>query len=86
MGDVPKLDLDVNKQYAFWHGKKQRNSYITFLGLADSVAFMKSTPCLSSDTLTIVDNLGLTDTQCRDHTQIVNVLKRYIKGSHATVE
>jgi len=43
--------------------------------------------CLSGETLTIVDNLSLTESQKGDQAQIVAALKRYMQGRmNETVE
>ena len=89
-GDLPKLDLDVDRGSDFLAWEKQWNSYMMLSGLADSAASMKVHAlhcCLSRDTLTIVDNLGLTDAQRGDEAQIVAALKRYVQGRvNETVE
>ena len=82
-GDLPKLDLDVDRGLDFLAWEKQWNSYMTLSGLADSAPAMKVHAlrfCLSRETLTLVDNLGLTDAQKADQVQIVASLKRYVQG------
>ncbi len=89
-GDLPKLDLDVDRGSDFLAWEKQWNSYMILSGLADSAAPIKVHAlhcCLSRDTLTIVDNLGLTEAQRGDQEQIVAALKSYVQGRvNETVE
>ena len=82
-GDMPKLDLDVDRGSDFLAWEKQWNSYMTLSGLAGADAAIKVHAlqyCMSRDTLTIVDNLGLTDTQRADQAQIIAALKQYVLG------
>ena len=63
-GDLPKLDLDVDRGSDFLAWEKQWNSYMTLSGLAESDAVIKEHAlqfCMSHETLTIVEHLGLTD-------------------------
>ena len=56
---------------------------MTLMGLADSAPAMEVHTlqfCLSRETLTIVNNLGLTDIQKADQVHIVATLKRYVQG------
>ncbi len=89
-GDLPKLDLDVDRGSDLLAWEKQWNSYMILSGLADSAAPIKVHAlhcCLSRDTLTIVDNLGLTEAQRGDQEQIVAALKSYVQGRvNETVE
>ena len=63
---------------------------MTLSGLADSANDIKVHAlqfCMSRETLTIVENLGLTDAQRADQTQIIAGLKRYVQGRiNETVE
>ena len=82
-GDLPKLDLDVDRGTDFLAWEKQWNSYMTLSGLAGSDAAIKVHALqysMSRDTLTIVDNLGLTDSLGADQEQIVAALKQYVLG------
>ena len=65
-GDLPKLDLQVDRGADFQVWKAQWDVYISLSGLdkqAQSKHVQALTLCLSRETVTIVDNLGLTDTQ-----------------------
>ena len=63
---------------------------MTLSGLADSAADIKVHAlryCMSRETLTIVENLGLTEAQKADQAQIIAGLKRYVQGRiNETVE
>ena len=48
------------------------------LGTAIKVHTLKY--CMSCETLTIVDNLGLTESQKADEVQIIAALKLYVQG------
>ena len=89
-GDLPKLDLDVDRVSDFLAWEKQWNSYMILSGLAGSDAAIKVHAlqyCMSRDTLTIVDNLGLTEAQRADQAQIITALKQYVLGRvNETVE
>ncbi len=89
-GDLPKLDLDVDRGSDFLAWEKQWNSYMTLSGLAGSDAAIKVHAlqfCMSRETLTIVENLGLTDAQKADQAQIIVGLKQYVQGRiNETVE
>ena len=77
-GDLPKLDLDDDRGSDFLAWEKQWNSYMTLSGLADSANDIKVHAlqfCMSRETLTIVENLGLTDAQRADQAQIIAGLK-----------
>ncbi len=84
-GDLPKLDLDVDRGSDFLAWEKQWNSYMILSGLADSAAPIKVHAlhcCLSRDT-----HLGLTEAQRGDQEQIVAALKSYVQGRvNETVE
>ena len=63
---------------------------MTLSGLAGSDAALKVHAlqyCMSRETLTIVDNLGLTESQKADEAQIIAALKQYVQGRiNETVE
>jgi hypothetical protein len=89
-GDLPKLDLDVDRGSDFLAWEKQWNSYRMLSGLVGSDAATQVHAlhfCMSRETLTIVENLGLTDDQRADQAQIITGLKRYVQGRvNVTVE
>ena len=89
-GDLPKLDLDVDRGSDFLAWEKQWNSYMTLSGLAGSDAAVKVHAlqyCMSRKTLAIVDNLGPTESQKADQVQIIAALKQYVHGRiNETVE
>ena len=86
-GDLPKLDLDVDRGSDFLAWEKQWNSYMILSGLSGADAAIKVHAlkfCMSCETLTIVDNLGLTKAE---RAQIIAGLKRYVRGRiNETVE
>ena len=89
-GDLPKLDLDVDRGSDFLAWEKQWNSYMTLSGLADSDAAIQVHAlqfCMSRETLTVMENLGLTDAQKADQEQIIAALKQHVQGRiNVTVE
>ena len=89
-GDLPKLDLDVDRGSDFLAWEKQWNSYRILSGLVGSEAATQVHAlhfCMSRETLTIVENLGLTDAQRADQAQIIAGLKWYVQGRiNETVE
>ena len=61
-GDLPKLDLQVDRGTNFKAWKTQRDAYLSLSGLdkEDQAKQVKAlTLCFSRDTVTVVDNLGL---------------------------
>ena len=61
-GDLPKLDLQVDRGTDFKAWKAQWDAYISLSGLADqpqSKQVQALILCFSMETVTIVDNLGL---------------------------
>ena len=69
VGDLLKADLDVDRGSDFHAWEKQQNPYMTLSGFAGSDAAIKVHTlqyCMSRETLTIVDNLGLTESQKAD--------------------
>ena len=62
-GNLPKLDLQVNLGTDFSAWKAQWEAYMSLSGLdkePETKQVQALTLCLSRETLTIVDNLGLT--------------------------
>ncbi len=89
-GDLPKLDLDVDRGSDFLAWEKQWISYMTLSGLAGSAHAIQVHAlqfCMSRETLTIVENLGLTEDQKADQALIIAALKQYVQGRiNETVE
>ena len=82
-GDLPKLDLQVDRGSDFKAWKSQWDAYICLSGL-DKVEPAKQvqalTLCFARETVTIVENLGLTSDQRKSVTDIVNAIERYVDG------
>ena len=89
-GDLPKLDLQVDRGSDFAAWKLQWDSYRSLSGLAEQDAAKQVqalTLCFSRDTLSIVQNLGLTEEQRGNVESIISAIKRYIDGHvNETVE
>ena len=82
-GDLPKLDLQVDRGTDFQAWKSQWDVYINLSGLHNQAAATQVqalTLCLSRETVTIVDNLGLTTEQRGRVADIVAAIERYVKG------
>ena len=82
-GDLPKLDLQVDRGSDFKAWKTQWEAYLTLSGLKDedrSKQVHVLTLCFSRETVTIVDNLGLTTAQQKDASQIVQAITQYVDG------
>ena len=77
-GDLPKLDLQVDRGTDFKSWKTQWEAYLNLSGLdkqPQAKQVQALTLCLSRETLTIVENLGLTDTQRGNAKEIVKAIK-----------
>ena len=89
-GDLPKLDLQVDRGTDFMTWKLQWDSYLSLSGLAEENAqkqVQALTLCFSRDTLSIVQNLGLTKGENKSVESIIHVIKCYIDGQvNETVE
>ena len=85
LGDLPKLDLQVDRGTDFAAWKTQWTSYSSLSGLSEEAAEKQVkalTLCFSRETFTIIENLGLTTTNERkDVMVIIAAIKRYIDGS-----
>ena len=82
-GDLPKLDLQVDRGSDFAAWKLQWDSYRSLSGLAEQGAAKQVqalTLCFSRDTLSIVQNLGLTEEQRGSVEDIISAIKRYVDG------
>ena len=81
--DLPKLDIQVDRGGDFEAWRAQWTSYCTLSGLAGESAATKVqvlTLCLSRETLSIVNNLGLSEEQRSDSAAIIQAIKRHIDG------
>ena len=82
-GDLPKLDLQLDRGSEFEAWKSQWESYSSLSGLAEEAAgkqVQALTLCFSRDTLAIVQNLGLTEEQKGNAQAIIDAIQRYLKG------
>ena len=82
-GDLPKLDLQVDRGTDFKAWRSQWDAYLSLSGLdkqSQAKQVQALTLCFSRETVTIVDNLGLTDTQKGNAKQIVTAIQRYVEG------
>ncbi|MCG8624448.1 MAG: hypothetical protein MJE68_20950 [Proteobacteria bacterium] len=81
-GDLPKLDLQVDRGTDFKAWKSQWDAYLSLSGLekqSQTKQVQALTLCFSRETVTIVDNLGLTATQKGDAKQIVTAIQHTIR-------
>ena len=89
-GDLPKLDLEVDKGSDFIAWNEQWEAYRTLFGLSDEEATKQANVlrlCVTRDTLTTVNNLGLTQSQKNDPVAIVEALRHHMEGQmNVTVE
>lgn len=80
-GDLPKLDLQVDRGSDFKAWKLQWEAYFSLSGL-DAQAAEKQvqalTLCFTRETLTIVENLGLTEEQRKSAKEIITAIETYI--------
>ena len=82
-GDLPKLDVQVDRGTDFMAWKAQWESYMSLSGLSEESAEKKVqalTLCFSRETLSIVQNLGLSDDDKKDVTAIIAAIKKYVDG------
>ena len=85
-GDLPKLDLQVDRGSDFKAWKIQWEAYFSLSGLDDQTAekqVQALTLSLSRETLTIVENLGLTDAQRKSAKEIITYIMRTHTFIHA---
>ena len=89
-GDLPKLDLQIDRGTEFTAWRTQWDSYSSLLGLAkeDAAKQVKAlTLCLSRETLAIVHNLGLSEEQMKRPDAVIQAMQEYIDGHvNETVE
>jgi len=82
-GDLPKLDLQINCGSDFSAWQTQWELYMSLSGLSDKSAMKQVqalTLCFSRETLTIVNNLGLTTNDRKSVASIVSAIKKYVAG------
>ena len=89
-GDLPKLDLQVDHGTDFKAWKSQWEAYFSLSGLdgqPGAKQVQALTLCLSCETVTIVDNLGLTAEQRGSVKEIIAAIEHYVHGQiNETVE
>ena len=89
-GDLPKLDLQVDRGTDFTAWKTQWGAYISLSGLdqqPQAKQVKALTLCFSRETLTIVDNLGLTAQQRGSVEATIAAIQSYVEGQiNETVE
>ena len=89
-GDLPKLDLQIDRGTEFTAWWTQWNSYSSLSGLVieDATKQVKAlTLCLSRETLAIVHNLGLSEEQMKQPDAVIQAMQEYIDGHvNETVE
>ena len=82
-GDLPKLDLQVDRGSDFKAWKSQWDAYISLSGLdreTPAKQVQALTLCFARETVTIVDNLGLSDEQRNSVSEIIAAIQRYVDG------
>ena len=82
-GDLPKLDLQVDRGTDFKTWQLQWDAYVSLSGLdkqSQAKQVQALTLCFSRETVTIVNNLGLTDTQKGNAKDIVTAIQQYVEG------
>ena len=89
-GDLPKLDIQVDRGTDFMAWKAQWDCYSSLSGLneqSDEKQVQALTLCFSRETLTIVQNLGLSEDDRKKVSPIITALKKYVDGHiNETVE
>ena len=82
-GDLPRLDLQVDRGTDFKAWKTQWEAYQSLSGLgtqSQRKQVQALTLCFTRETLTIVENLGVSETQRGSIEAILTTLQRYIEG------
>ena len=89
-GDLPKLDLQINRGSDFTAWQTQWESYRSLFGLDKESATKQVQAlalCFSHDMLSIVQNLGLTEEQRGSVDETIRAIKRHVDGHiNKTVE
>ena len=82
-GDLPKLDLQVDRGTDLKAWKVQWQAYFSLSGLDEQPAAKQVqalTLCFSRETICIVDNLGLSAEQRAGVDTIIEAIERYVQG------
>ena len=82
-GDLPKLDMQVDRGADFKAWKVQWDAYLSLYGLdkqSSAKQVQALTLCLSRETLMVVDNLGLTAAQRGNTRYVIDAMTRYVEG------
>ena len=82
-GDLPKLDLQVDRGSDFLAWKSQWDAYLSLSGLgtqAQTKQVQALTLCFSRETVTIVENLGLSAEQRQNASDMVKAIGVYVSG------
>ena len=82
-GDLPKLDLQIDRGTEFTVWRTQWNSYSSLSGLAqqDATKQVKALIfCLSREMLTIVHNFGQTEEQMKQLDAVIQAMQEYEDG------
>ena len=77
------LDLQIDRGSDFSAWQKQWESYMSLSGLSEeppTKQVQALTLCFSRETLTIVDNLGLSTEDLKKVTSIISAIKKYVAG------
>ena len=82
-GNLPKLDLQIDRGSDFKAWKIQWDAYFNLSGLStqsDEKQVYALTLCFTHETLTVVENLGLTDAQRKSTKEMITAIEAYING------
>ena len=82
-GDLPKLDLQVDRGTDFKAWKTQWEAYLSLSGLGSQDQAKQAqalTLCFTRETLTIVENLGLSTAQRGKIKDIIAAIQRHVDG------
>ena len=82
-GDLPKLDPQVDRGSDFTAWKSQWEAYFSLSGLDKQPAnkqVQALTLCFSRETVTVVDNLGMTVAQRGSVDEIISAIEQYVRG------
>ena len=82
-GDLPRLDLQVDRGSDFQAWQAQWESYASLSGLSEESndkQVKALTLCFSRETLTIVQNLGLNEEERTKVSSVISAIKRYVEG------
>ena len=83
LSDLPKLDLQVDRGTDFEAWRAQWTSYATLSGLSGESEATKVQAlilCFSRETLTVVNNLGLTEEERANADAIITAIKCHVDG------